>query len=238
MEILVAIDISNGEAVRLLQGNFDKKTVYGKDPVEQARKFKEQGATHLHIVDLDGAKDGTLANYDAIEEIVRLGEMFVEVGGGIRDEERIRCYLDAGVNRVILGTAAALNRAFLQDMIDKYGEKIAVGVDVKYGYVAVKGWREMTEIEGIAFCKELRDMGVKTVIYTDISKDGMLEGTNMDIYKELATIEGLDVVASGGITTVEELVQLKGLASGAIVGQALYTGKIDLKEALTIIKTK
>ena len=238
MEILVAIDIINGEAVRLFQGDYEKKTVYGENPVEIAKQFKSKGATHLHIVDLDGARAGTLANYDTIAEIVKLGGLFVEVGGGIRDEERIIRYLELGVSRIILGTAAALNRSFLQDMVDKYGQRIAVGVDVKDGMVAIKGWKEITNIDGITFCRELQSIGVKTVIYTDISKDGMLEGTNMDIYKELATIDGLEVVASGGISSLDELAQLKGTVTAAIVGKAIYTGMIDIENALKITNTK
>ncbi len=235
MDIFAAIDIYNGEAVRLFQGDYQRMTVYGKNPVEVARGLKEKGATHLHIVDLDGAKDGTLTNFDTIADIVKIGGLFVQVGGGIRDEERIRRYLDLGVNRVVLGTVAATNRIFLKEMIEKYRDKIAVGVDVRGGMVAIKGWKEMTNTDGVTFCRELRDMGVKTVIYTDISKDGMLEGTNMDIYEELAKIEGLDVIASGGISFILELMQLKNFVSAAIVGKALYTGAIKLEEAMKLI---
>ncbi len=235
MDIFAAIDIYNGEAVRLFQGDYQRMTVYGKDPVAVAKGLKEKGATHLHIVDLDGAKDGTLAHFDMIAEIVKIGGLFVQVGGGIRDEERIVRYLEAGVNRVVLGTAAATNRPFLEEMVGKYGDKIAVSVDVKGGMVAIRGWKEMTSTDGVAFCKELSAMGVKTVIYTDISKDGMLEGTNMEIYEELSKIEELNIIASGGISFILELMQLKDFVAAAIVGKALYTGAIKLEEAMKLI---
>lgn len=234
MDIFAAIDIYNGEAVRLFQGDYQRMTVYGKDPVAVAKSLKEKGATHLHIVDLDGAKDGTLAHFDTIAEIVKIGGIFVQVGGGIRDEERILRYLELGVNRVVLGTAAATNQPFLKEMLKKYGEKIAVSVDVKDGMVAIRGWKEMTNTDGIDFCKELSAI-VQTVIYTDISKDGMLEGTNMEVYEELSKIEGLNVIASGGISFILELMQLKEFVSAAIVGKALYTGAIKLEEAMQLI---
>lgn len=236
MDIFAAIDICNGEAVRLFQGDYEKLTVYGQNPVVVARDLKEKGATHLHIVDLDGAKDGTLTHFEIIADIVKEGGLFVEVGGGIRDEECIKRYLELGVNRVILGTLAAKNRPFLKKMIDKYGDKIAVGVDVRDGIVAIKGWKEMTDTDGVTFCKELCDMGVKTVIYTDISKDGMLQGTNMEVYEELEKIKGLDVVASGGISSLFELTKLKDHVAAAIIGKALYTGAINLEVAMKLVQ--
>lgn len=232
MEIFPAIDLRNGQAVRLFQGDYDKMTVYSSRPEDVARQFKEKGARNLHLVDLDGAKDGELVNFDSIKEIVSGLDMFVEVGGGIRDEERIRQYLDLGVGRVILGTIAIKDPEFLEAMVAKYGEKIAVGVDVKDGYVAINGWKEVTDKKGFEFCKYLADIGVKTVIYTDISRDGGLKGTNLEAYKQLAEIDGLDIVASGGISFEEEITSLKENTYGAILGKALYDGLLDLEKVL------
>ena len=172
MKIFPAIDLRDGKAVRLYQGDYDQMTVYSEDPVDVARSFKEKGASYLHLVDLDGAKDGQLVNFETIRRIVEEVDLFVEVGGGIRDEKRICQYLDLGVGRVILGTIAVKEPEFLKEMVGKYGEKIAVGVDARDGYVAINGWKEITAQESFSFCKYLRDMGVKTVIYTDISRDG------------------------------------------------------------------
>ena len=182
MKIFPAIDLRDGKAVRLFQGDYDQMTVYSDDPVKTAIKFKEKGASNLHVVDLDGAKDGRPVNFDVIREIVTAVGVFVEVGGGIRDERRIRQYLDLGVGRVILGTIAVKDFGFLCDMVKKYGDKIAVGVDVKDGYVAINGWKEVTDMAGFDFCVKLRDAGVKTVIYTDVSRDGAEKGTNMEAY--------------------------------------------------------
>lgn len=234
MEIFPAIDLRNGQAVRLFQGDYDKMTVYSSKPEDVARQFRDKGARNLHLVDLDGAKDGELVNFESIKEIVSGLDMFVEVGGGIRDEERIRQYLDLDVGRVILGTIAIKDPQFLESMVAKYGEKIAVGVDVKDGYVAVNGWKEVTDKKGMEFCRYLADIGVKTVIYTDISRDGGLKGTNLQAYKELADIDGLDIVASGGISFEEEIVALKETTYGAILGKALYDGILDLEKALQL----
>lgn len=234
MEIFPAIDLRNGQAVRLFQGDYDKMTVYSSKPEDVARQFRDKGARNLHLVDLDGAKDGELVNFESIKEIVSGLDMFVEVGGGIRNEERIRQYLDLDVGRVILGTIAIKDPQFLESMVAKYGEKIAVGVDVKDGYVAVNGWKEVTDKKGMEFCRYLADIGVKTVIYTDISRDGGLKGTNLQAYKELADIDGLDIVASGGISFEEEIVALKETTYGAILGKALYDGILDLEKALQL----
>lgn len=234
MEIFPAIDIKDGQAVRLFQGDYDKVTVYSKDPVEMARKFKAQGAANLHLVDLDGAKDGSLVNFETIKRIVCDVNLFVEVGGGIRDEDRIRQYLDLGVGRVILGTIAVKDPAFLQKMVHKYGEKIAVGIDVKDNCVAINGWKEKTEIVGVDFCKTMAEMGVKTVIYTDISRDGALSGTNIEIYKTLSNIEELQIIASGGVSFEDEIRVLKDYVHGAILGKAIYSHKLDLKNAIAI----
>lgn len=236
MKIFPAIDLRDGRAVRLFQGDYDKMTVYSENPVKVAEGFKESGAECLHLVDLDGAKDGRLVNFHTIKQIVEQVDMFVEVGGGIRDEERIEQYLSLGVGRVILGTAAVKEPEFLKAMVDKYGEKIAVGVDARDGFVAVNGWKEITDKRSFEFCRYLKEIGVKTVIYTDISRDGGLEGTNMEAYKKLCEIEGLDVIASGGISFEEELTALKDIVSGAILGKAIYSGKLDLKRAVEAAK--
>lgn len=234
MELFPAIDLRNGQAVRLVQGDYDQMTVYSSKPEDVARQFKEKGARNLHLVDLDGAKDGELVNFESIKNIVSGLDMFVEVGGGIRDEERIKQYLDLGVGRVILGTVAVKDPEFLEAMVAKYCDKIAVGVDVKDGYVAINGWKEVTDKKGMEFCKYLAGIGVKTVIYTDISRDGGLKGTNLEAYKALAEIEGLDIVASGGISFEEEITALKETTYGAILGKALYDGLLDLEKALEL----
>lgn len=236
MNVFPAIDLRDGKAVRLYQGDYDQMTVYSENPVDVARSFREKGAEYLHLVDLDGAKDGKLVNFDTIKAIVEEVDMYVEVGGGIRDEERIRQYLELGVGRVILGTIAIKDPEFLEAMVKKYGEKIAVGVDAKDGYVAINGWKEITDKESFEFCKYLRDIGVKCVIYTDISRDGGLQGTNMEAYKKLQEIEGLEITASGGISFEEEITALKDVAAAAILGKAIYSGKLDLARAVELSK--
>ena len=230
MELLPAIDLRGGKVVRLFQGDYDKMTVYGDDPAAQAKAFAEAGARNLHVVDLDGAKDGTTANFETIQRIVCATGLSVEVGGGIRTEERIQRYLDLGVERCILGTIAVKDFDFTARMAEKYGKHIAVGVDARDGYVAINGWKELSSETGIEFCKRLRDVGVKTVIYTDISRDGAEKGTNLELYRELAKIEDLDITASGGVSSLEELKELQAIGThAAILGKALYTGRLDLK---------
>ena len=234
MFIYPAIDLRDGKVVRLTKGDYDRMEVYSSDPSEIARSFRNAGATHLHVVDLDGAKDGVLCNYEIISKLAA-EDLFVEVGGGIRDEERIKAYLDAGVKRVILGSAAIENPEFAADMAKKYGDAIAVGVDASEGKVAIHGWKTITDVDSLDFCKKLVKSGVTTVIYTDISKDGTLSGTNLEIYGQLSQIEGLSVIASGGITFEHELVTLRKMnLHGAILGKALYTGKLDLSRAIAI----
>lgn len=233
MDIFPAIDLRGGQVVRLYQGDYDKETVYAADPCAVARDFMAAGAKCLHVVDLDGARDGTLANFDSIAAIARQGGLYIEVGGGIRDEDRIRRYLDLGVGRCILGTIAVKDFAFTERMANKYGERIAVGVDARDGYVAVSGWKELSAEKGVDFCRRLRSTGVKAVIYTDISRDGAEQGTNLDLYRELSKIEGLAVTASGGVSSIEELRQLKAIGTqAAILGKALYTGRLDLKTVM------
>lgn len=237
MKIYPAIDLRGGQVVRLTKGDYDQMTVYASDPAEIARGFAAQGAEYLHVVDLDGAKDGSLANFEAVTAIAKAADLFAEVGGGIRDMGRIEKYLSLGVDRCILGTAAVNNPAFLREALAEFGKHIAVGVDAKDGFVAVAGWLEVTEKRGVDFCCELRDMGVGTVIYTDIARDGMLSGPNHELYAQLSEISDLDVIASGGVTTVSDVQRLAATGiHGAIIGKALYTGRISLQEALEAAK--
>ena len=234
MQIFPAIDLQGGQVVRLYQGDYDQETVYAADPCAVARDFRAAGARYLHVVDLDGAKDGTLANFESIAALVRQGGLSIEVGGGIRDEDRIRRYLDLGVSRCILGTIAVQDFPFTERMARKYGPQIAVGVDARDGRVAIHGWKELSRETGADFCRRLRDAGVQTVIYTDISRDGAEQGTNLDVYRELAQIEGLDITASGGISSIEELRELQRIGTkAAILGKALYTGRLDLKTVIS-----
>ena len=233
MKLYPAIDLRGGQAVRLYQGDYDQMTVYNADPVAQAQAFLDAGARCLHVVDLDGAKDDTTANLETIAAIAALGGLFIEVGGGIRDEARIRRYLDLGVGRCILGTVAVKDFDFTARMAQRYGARIAVGVDMKDGFIAVNGWREVTPEPGVAFCRRCAAAGVRAVIATDISRDGTLQGTNLDLYRELLTIPGLEVTASGGIARMEELAELQAMGChAAILGKSIYTGAIDLAEAV------
>lgn len=233
MQIYPATDILGGKVVRLTKGDYNQVKIYADSPAEMALEFMKDGATNLHMVDLDGAKDGAPVNFDAIKEAAQIKNLFIEVGGGIRDMKRVEDYLSLGVKRVILGTAAIRNYPFVEEAVKEFGDAIAVGVDAKDGFVAVSGWQETTSVKSVEFCKKLRDTGVATVIYTDISKDGMLSGTNLEVYKELSKIEGLQIVASGGITYADEIRTLNGMGIyGAIVGKAVYEGKLSLKDAL------
>ena len=235
MQIFPAIDLSGGQVVRLYQGDYDKMTVYGQDPCAVARDFIAAGAKYLHVVDLDGAKDGTLANFESIAAIAKQGGLYIEVGGGIRTEERIRQYLDLGVGRCILGTIAVKDFDFTARMAQKYGPKIAVGVDMRDGLVAVNGWKEVTPEPGVAFCRRCAEAGVQAIIATDISRDGTMQGTNMDLYRELLQISGLEITASGGIARMEELAELQAMGCHAtILGKSIYTGAIDLKQAVAL----
>jgi phosphoribosylformimino-5-aminoimidazole carboxamide ribotide isomerase len=237
MILFPAIDLRGGRVVRLTEGDYDRMTVYGENPVETAKSFRAAGATHLHVVDLDGAKDGAQVNLPVIAQIARETGLFIEVGGGARDEDSVARYLDAGASRVILGTMAVEKPDLMEALAAKYPGKIAAGVDAKGGFVAIHGWRTLTDIPALGFLKSLPERGVKAAIYTDISTDGMLSGTNLDAFREAAKIEGLDVVASGGITYERELTALRDLKLyGAIVGKALYAGKLDLCRALAIVK--
>ena len=238
MQIFPAIDLRGGQVVRLYQGDYDRETVYGRDPCAAARDFIAAGAEYLHVVDLDGARDGTAANFDSIAAIARQGGLYIEVGGGIRTEDRIKQYLDLGVGRCILGTAAVKDFDFTARMAQKYGGKIAVGVDARDGYVATDGWREISREKGVDFCRRLHDAGVRTVIYTDISRDGAERGTNLVLYRKLAEIRGLDITASGGVSSMEELRELQAMGTrAAILGRALYTGRLDLRTVIREVGT-
>lgn len=233
MQIFPATDILGGKVVRLTKGDYNQVKIYADSPAEMALEFMKDGASNLHMVDLDGAKDGLPVNFEAIREAAKIEGLFIEVGGGIRNMQRIEDYLSLGVKRVILGTAAIRNYPFVEEAVKEFGNAVAVGVDAKEGLVAVSGWQETTNVNSVEFCKKLRDTGVSTVIYTDISKDGMLSGTNLEIYKELSEIKGLDIVASGGITFAHEIETLREMnIYGAIVGKAVYEGKLSLKDAL------
>lgn len=235
MNIIPAIDLIGGQAVRLVKGDYDKVTVYSDDPAAVAESFERAGAKYLHVVDLDGAKDGTTANFETIKKIIERTDLSVEVGGGIRTLERVRQYIDVGVDRVIIGTAAVTDPDFLREAVKLYGEKIVVGVDIKDGFVAIKGWLEISELSCKEFCKKLEDLGVKTIICTDISKDGMMSGTNRELYRELYDEFELNIIASGGVSSMEDIAVLSNMGLfGAIVGKAIYTGAIELSEAIKL----
>ena len=233
MKIFPAIDLKGGRVVRLTQGDYGRVTQYAVEPEEAARSFVEAGAKYVHIVDLDGAKDGTTANLSTVARVLRDGRLFAEVGGGIRDRARIEAYLAAGASRVILGTAAVNDRAFLEEAVKAYGARVAVGVDARDGRVAVDGWQTVTALDGVEFCQRLRDMGVATVIYTDIARDGAMRGVNLEIYRTLLGIKGLEIVASGGVSTLEDVRALREMGvPAAIVGKALYSGALNLADVL------
>ena len=237
MYILPAIDLFDKKAVRLIKGDYNNMTVYSDNPSEFSKDFENCGAEYLHIVDLEGAKSGETPNFEVIKSICENTSLKVEVGGGIRSEDVIKRYIDAGVERVILGTAAVTNKAFLEEMVAKYAEKIAVGVDIKGENVAIKGWTETTDINVYDYFEYLESIGVKTVICTDISKDGLLCGTNLDLYKKLSERFSIDIIASGGVSSEDDVRSLiKMNVRGAIVGKAYYDKKIDLKRIVDITK--
>lgn len=237
MNIFPAIDLYEGAAVRLFKGDYNQMTVYDKNPLNIAKKFETCGATFLHMVDLEGAKTGLTPNLETIKNIVENTSLFVELGGGIRSMETIDKYLAIGVSRVILGTAAITDETLLDEAIAKYGEKIAVGVDIKDGYVAIKGWTEKSAFTFEDFCKKMQDKGVKTLICTDISKDGAMKGTNRGLYKQLSEQLDLDIIASGGVSSIDDVKALREMnLYGAIIGKAYYTNAIDLKEAIEVAK--
>ena len=237
MNIFPAIDLYDKKAVRLYKGNYDEMTVYSNNPIEIAYDFEKSGAKFIHMVDLEGAKNGTTPNIEIVKEVATKTSLFVEIGGGIRNLETVERYLNAGVSRVILGTSAVTDEEFLKEAISKYQEKIAVGADVKDGYIAIKGWIEKSQYSLDEFLSKMQKLGVKTVICTDISKDGAMKGTNLALYKELSEKYSLDIVASGGVSTIDDIKSLREMnLYGAIIGKAYYTGAIDLKEAIEVAK--
>ncbi|MGN1418642.1 MAG: 1-(5-phosphoribosyl)-5-[(5-phosphoribosylamino)methylideneamino]imidazole-4-carboxamide isomerase [Acutalibacteraceae bacterium] len=237
MLIFPAIDIIAGKAVRLYKGDYEKMTVYNESPLAQAKEFEAKGAKQLHVVDLEGAKSAGTPNLETVREICENTNLFVELGGGIRNMETAKKYLSIGVGRVILGTAAVTDEEFLKEAAKEYKEKIAVGVDIKDGYVSIKGWTEKSQYTLDDFCRKLQQIGVQTVICTDISKDGAMKGTNLNLYKELSGKFSMNFIASGGISTMEDVRQLRKMnLYGAIIGKAYYVGAIDLKEAIEVAK--
>ena len=237
MNIFPAIDLYERKAVRLFKGDYAEMTVYSDNPVEIARDFEAKGAKYIHIVDLEGAKNGDTPNFEVVKEIAQNTGLFCEIGGGIRSLDTVEKYLNAGLDRVILGTAAVNDEEFLRTAVNKYGDKIAVGVDIKDGFVAVKGWTEKSEYSCFNFCEKMREIGVKTLICTDISRDGAMRGTNRQLYKELSEKFDMNITASGGVSSIEDIKALRSLnLYGAIIGQAYYIGAIALKEALEAAK--
>ncbi len=237
MVIFPAIDILGGKAVRLLKGDYNQVTVYSERPWEFAQDFVSKGCSAIHIVDLDGAKTGASVNMKTVEKIAQTKGLYSEIGGGIRNMETVERYLEAGISRVILGTAALKDPAFLKESIKKYSDRIAVGVDLKDGYVSVKGWIETSDKEGFEFMRELEGIGVSAVIVTDISKDGAMKGTNLELYRRISTETCMKVTASGGISTLDDLRALRAMdIYGAIIGKAYYTGAIGLEDALEVAR--
>ena len=235
MFIYPAIDLVQGKAVRLFKGDYAQMTVYSDDPVSVAKDFQAAGSKHIHLVDLEGAKSGVPENLETIKQIIAETDLFVEVGGGIRNMETVDTYLSAGVNRVILGTAAVTDPEFLETALAKYGEKIAVGVDLKDGFVAIKGWTETSQRTAHEFFAYMQRIGVRTCICTDISRDGAMKGTNRELYKELSSKYAIDLIASGGVSSIEDVQALAAMnLHGAIIGKAYFIGAINLKETIEV----
>ena len=237
MLIFPAIDLYNGKVVRLYKGDYANMTIYSHDPLSVAKDFENAGATWIHMVDLEGAKEGTTPNLSVVASVAQNTNLKVEIGGGIRSMETVKAYLDAGVSRVILGTAAVTNPDFLKQALATYGEKIAVGVDIKDGKVAIKGWLETSQDDAMTFCQKMQDLGVSTIICTDISRDGAMQGSNHQLYATMAETFSLQIIASGGVSSMDDIYRLKDInLYGAIVGKAYYTGAILLKEAIEVSK--
>ena len=237
MVIYPAIDLYGGKAVRLYKGDYAQMTVYNDDPTAVARDFLACGATHIHLVDLEGAKEGTSPNLSTICNLKEETGLFCQTGGGIRSMEEVDRRLDAGIDRVILGTAAVTEKGFVEAAVKKHGDKIAVGIDIKDGFVAIRGWTEKTALEAFAFCKQMFDLGVKTLICTDISKDGAMMGANHQLYQQLKEQFQMQIIASGGVSSLEDVQKLAAIdIHGAIIGKAYYTGAIDLRQAIEVAK--
>lgn len=237
MLIYPAIDLFGGKAVRLYKGDYSQMTVYSDNPLCVARDFERSGATHIHMVDLEGAKSGTTPNLDTVCDIKKNTGLFCEIGGGIRSIEVIERYINAGIDRVILGTAAVTEEGFVEAAVKKYGDKIAVGIDIKDGLVAIKGWTEKSNLDAMDFCEKMEEIGVKTIICTDISKDGAMQGTNHALYREMRDRFGMQIIASGGVSSVDDVKKLAAIdLYGAIIGKAYYTGDINLRKAIEVAK--
>ncbi len=237
MIIFPAIDLFDGKVVRLLRGEYDKMTVYSTNPIEIAKEFEDLGATHIHMVDLEGAKSGETPNIDIVTQVAGETDLFVEIGGGVRSMDVVERYINAGVDRVILGTAAVTDSKFLKEAVEKYGEKIAVGADIKDGFVAIKGWTEKSEYSCLDFCRKMQEIGIKTLICTDVSKDGAMQGTNLELYKALSDEFSMQIVASGGVSDIEDVKALRKMdIYGAIIGKAYYTKAISLADAIEVAK--
>lgn len=237
MVIYPAIDIYEGKAVRLYKGDYAQMTVYNNDPTQVAADFKAKGATCIHMVDLEGAKSGTTPNLDTICRVKKETGLFCQVGGGIRNMETVSRYLNAGLDRVILGTAAVSNPDFAKEAAMVYGDKIAIGVDIRDGFVAVKGWTENSSLNAFDFCRSMEEIGIKTIICTDISKDGAMQGPNHDLYARLSQQLGMQIIASGGVSSLEDIRHLAGMKiHGAILGKAYYTGAVDLAKAIEVAR--
>lgn len=237
MNIFPAIDLVDSKAVRLFKGDYDQMTVYSDNPLEVARDFESKGAKFIHLVDLEGAKDGTTPNIETVQKIAKNTNLFTEIGGGIRNIQTVEKYLNSGVDRVILGTAAVKDEAFLKETIMKFGDKIAVGIDIKDGFVAIKGWTESSGIDPYEFTEKMQNLGVKYIICTDVSKDGAMKGTNLELYRELSKKFSINITASGGVSSIKDVAELRKMdIYGAIIGKAYYVGAIDLKEAIEVAK--
>lgn len=240
MQVIPAIDIRDGKCVRLMQGDFNKETIYGEDPIQMALHWESFGAELIHIVDLDGAKTGVPQNLDIIAEIARTVNIPIQMGGGIRSVKTVNRVLNLGISRVIIGTSAALDTDLSKELFDTYGDKVIVGIDAKDGWVTIHGWQKTINKRAIDFAKEMESLGAKRIIHTDVSRDGLMEGVNINAMREIADAVNIPVIASGGVTNLEDICNLKALEpygiEGVIVGKALYTGAIDLREAIAIGK--
>lgn len=237
MVIYPAIDLYGGKAVRLFKGDYAQMTVYSDNPVAVARDFKAQGATHIHLVDLEGAREGTTPNLETVCAIKAETGLFCEIGGGVRSMEVVDRYLSAGIDRVILGTAAVTDNVFLKTAVETYGDRIAVGIDIRDGFVAIRGWTEKSEETAFEFCEKMQNLGVKTLICTDISRDGAMQGANHDLYRQLSQKFRMQIIASGGVSSMEDVKRLAAMKiHGAIIGKAYYTGAVNLKEAIGVAK--
>ena len=237
MLIFPAIDLYEGKAVRLYKGDYEQMTVYSDSPIELVEDFVEQGAKYLHLIDLEGAKTGQTPNLELIRDIRALSPLFTQVGGGIRSMDVVDAYLNAGVDRVILGTAAVTDPVFLEEAIKEFGDKIAVGADIKNGYIAISGWTDSSGIDAFSFCRRMQDLGVKTLICTDISRDGAMQGTNRNLYRTLSKRHDMNIIASGGVSSMDDIRALRAMELyGAVIGKAYYTGAINLKEAIEVAR--